>query len=63
MTRLQTRRLVWNGVIYGMAFASALMVSAFLQPPQDLKAPLTASIDEPIADTAPATSLAEIVIP
>jgi hypothetical protein len=39
------------------------MVSAFLQPPQDFRAPLTASIDEPVADTAPATSLAEIVIP
>jgi hypothetical protein len=63
MTRLQTRRLVWNGVIYGMAFATAMMVTALLQPPQDLRAPMTASIDEPVSETTPARSVAEVVIP
>jgi hypothetical protein len=63
MTRLQTKRLVWNGVIYGMAFATAMMVTALLQPPQDFRAPATASIDQPVAETMPARSVAEAVIP
>jgi hypothetical protein len=64
MTRTQTRRLVWNGVIYGMSFAVALFVAALLQPAHELPTPIaTASIDQPIAETTPATSIAEINIP
>jgi len=33
MTRVQTHRLVWNGVIYGTAFAAAMLITAFMEPP------------------------------
>lgn len=51
-------------MIYGMSFAVALIVAALLQPAHELKEPITtASIDQPIAETTPATSVAEIITP
>ncbi|MDH3232032.1 MAG: hypothetical protein OEQ29_00780 [Alphaproteobacteria bacterium] len=64
MTRILSKKLMWNGVIYGMAFATALMIAAVFRPAHELKAPIaTASIDHPIAETTPANSVAEVVIP
>ena len=55
---------MWNGVIYGMAFATALMIAAVFQPAHELKAPIAAaSIDQPMAETTPANSLAELTVP
>jgi len=64
MTRMLPRKLIWNGVIYGMAFAAALLISALLQPAQELNTIVaTASIDQPMAETTPANSVAEVIIP
>ena len=65
MTRkLLTKRLMWNGVIYGMSFATALMIAALFRPAHEMATPITtASIDQPIAETTPASSLAEAIIP
>ena len=59
MTRKLARKLMWNGVIYGAAFGLALLVAALIDY-RDGGGPLaSAVIDHPIAETSPATSVAE----
>jgi hypothetical protein len=63
MNRTQSRKLIWNSVIYGTAFAAALLVAAFIRPAQELPGPIaSASLGQPVAETTPAKSVAEAKI-
>jgi hypothetical protein len=64
MTRTQKRRLLWNGVIYGVSFGIALFVAALLQPAHELKTPMgSASLDAPATGSAPVNAVAEAIVP
>jgi len=65
MTRSQKTFLLWNGVIYGFSFATALVVAALLRPAHELPKTIEnlAALDAPAAATSPVGSVAEVVVP
>jgi len=62
MTRWQKKFLLWNGVIYGFSFATALVVAALLRPAHEMPTNI-AALDAPAAATSPVGSVAEVVVP
>jgi len=63
MTRTLSKKLMWNGVIYGAAFVVALLVADFIDTARNTGPQrATAMIDRPAAETAPASSVADAAI-